>query len=132
VLNITEPECSNANFTFQDRRINNTADYYNTAGSSRIEKIRSEPGPKYTELWTHLTEYQLRKFKATAEVDYKVLGLELSGAPDHYTRLTSQALQYPPKLLIKPHWLELSTISWKALQPKSNPGTCSWCSWLSS
>jgi hypothetical protein len=40
----------------------------------------------------------------------------LSGAPDHYTRLTSQALQYPPKLLIKPHWLELNTISWKAFR----------------
>jgi hypothetical protein len=81
-----------------------------------IEKIRSEPGIKYTEFWTHLSEYQLRKFKAIAEVDYKVLGLELSGAPDHYTRFSSQALQYPPKLLIKPHWLELNTISWKSFR----------------
>jgi hypothetical protein len=52
-----------------------------------IEKIKSEPGPKYTELWTHYSNYWLRKFKAISELDYKVLGFELTGAPDHPSNL---------------------------------------------
>lgn len=52
-----------------------------------LNKIKQEAGHKYTVLWSHFPEYQLRRFKALAEVDYKVLGTELTGAPDHPYRL---------------------------------------------
>jgi len=56
----------------------------------------------------------LRRFKALAEVDYKVLGTELTGAPDHPYRLEQgQAVHYPLKVFVKPHWFpHLHTIDW--------------------
>jgi hypothetical protein len=38
----------------------------------RLNKINQEAGHKCTVLWTHFPEYQLRRFRALAEVDYKV------------------------------------------------------------
>jgi hypothetical protein len=79
-----------------------------------LNRINQEAGHKYTVLWTHVPEYQLRKFKALAEMDDKVLGLELTGAPDHPHRLEEgQVAHYPVKVFVKPHWFpDLHTISW--------------------
>ena len=44
-----------------------------------IQRIKDTPGPKYTELWTHIPKYQLARFKALAEIDYNFLGKELEG-----------------------------------------------------
>jgi len=79
-----------------------------------LNKIKQEAGHKYTVLWSHFPEYQLRRFKALAEVDYKVLGTELTGAPDHPYRLEQgQVVHYPLKVFVKPHWFpHLHTIDW--------------------
>jgi len=47
-------------------------------------------------------------------VDYKVLGLELTGAPDNPHRLEEgQVTHYPLKVFVKPHWFpHLDTIDW--------------------
>ena len=65
-----------------------------------LDRSNQKPGHKYTVLWTHFPDYQLRGFKALAELDYKVLGLELTGAPYHPHRLEEgQVAHFPVKVL---------------------------------
>jgi hypothetical protein len=80
-----------------------------------IHRVKFQTGQKYTKYWTHIPEYQLKQYRALAEVDYKVLGLELLGAPDHPFKLEEGVeVLYPERVYIQPHWLkELKTISWK-------------------
>jgi len=84
-----------------------------------IQRIKDTPGPKYTELWTHIPKYQLARFKALAEIDYNFLGKELEGAPDHPDNLEEgqRKPNYPVKVHYQPHWFpELRSITWKNYQ----------------
>jgi hypothetical protein len=58
--------------------------------------------------------YHLARFKALAELDYKVLGRVLEGAPDHNPPEPGEELPYPRKVWCKPHWFpKLETITWQ-------------------
>jgi len=84
-------------------------------------RIKDTPGLKYTEHWTDIPKYQLARFKALAEIDYKLLGREIEGAPDHPDNLEQgQKVVYPTKIVYQPHWFpELRSITWKNFQVRS-------------
>jgi hypothetical protein len=90
-----------------------------------IQRIKDTPGPKYTQLWTHLPEYHLLTLKALAELDYQVLGKGVAGAPDDPELFEEgEHAVYPVKIIHKPHWLPtLNTIKWKDFQVWSWIGT---------
>jgi hypothetical protein len=80
-------------------------------------------GQGYTTLWDHLTEYELAKNKAIAELDYKVLGLGLTGAPDQLTEEdlenedVEHPVSYPCRITHKPHWFPtLKSITYQDYQ----------------
>ncbi len=76
-------------------------------------------GKGYTKLWDHLAEYELARNNALAELDYKILGFSLSGAPDQVTEEEDieYPIPYPCKITHKPHWFPtLKTITFKDCQ----------------
>ena len=80
-------------------------------------------GRGYTTVWDQVTEYQLAKYKAIAELDYKVLGLGLTGAPDELKEedLEDEDVEhptiYPCRIAHKPHWFPtLKTITYQDYQ----------------
>ena len=79
-------------------------------------------GKGYTRLWDHLTEYEVAKYKAIAELDYKVLGIGLTGAPDQLTEEDIEEdieypIPYPCRITHKPHWFPiLKTITYQDYQ----------------
>ena len=82
-----------------------------------LEAYKERTG--YTKLWDHLTEYELARNKALAELDYKILGYSLTGAPDQIIEEEDieYPIPYPCKITHKPHWFpDLKTISYKDYQ----------------
>jgi hypothetical protein len=78
------------------------------------ERIEGASGPRYTEYWTHISYYELERIQALAEVDYRVLGREEPGAPDHRDNLGEEPPIYPTQVLCKPHWWKgVHSICWK-------------------
>ena len=65
-----------------------------------------------------IPKYQLARFKALAELDYKILGREWEGAPDHPDNLEAgQQAVHPTKIVYQPHWFpELMSMTWKNFQ----------------
>ena len=61
------------------------------------ERIEGASGLRYSEYWTHISYYKLERIQALAEVDYRVLGREEPGAPDHRDNLGEEPPIYPPK-----------------------------------
>jgi hypothetical protein len=87
-------------------------------GFDPISKINKEAGPKYTAPWSQYSQYHLARFKALAELDYKVLGRDLTRAPDHPSNLEQELeVVYPRKVFYQPRWFpRIMAIEWRDFQ----------------